>query len=522
MTDPLTAFCIAAGTWGAYRKFIKHRVPEWRERVLDALLGPITEEDLAAAYERAGLTPPGYENVPAIPPAATGTTEKLVPVTSTPPESVAVDVHQWTMKPAGGQTNVYQPPVGYTDYTSEIAVLGADPAARVRKAVQALPDVVKLVDIMQKAGDSKLALPLGVDQTGKSRFLDFGDDTLNVAVYGGSGSGKDTIIMGWFMALTSRNTPDELQFIVLDGKGHWLTPNLRNRAHMVIDPCGGYGEKGTERIERGLDLIDAEAERRSELIFESGCRSREQYVEKTGERLPMIVVLITDGMDAIQGLIEERLISLASKGRALGFKVIVAMSTPTKRDMRWRINLSTVMSGPLQDRSQNAVALGLPTDSIIYPPSFLPNPQRRHGTFVVRLGGEQFVVQAPFTTNDEFDAYAAMMPQRPDNTDELLTDLLGSGETSARAPAAQARTRSKDGAVSEFIDACVEENEGGKVTGGVLYKAYVKYCEDMGYRPVNQTAFGTSAGDLLNKARSGRGVVTYLNIVLVDPNRVEE
>jgi DNA segregation ATPase FtsK/SpoIIIE-like protein len=451
MTDPLTIFVIAASCWGVYRRFIKHRLPN-REEALFLL----------------GFRPDLPDEQP--------------------------------QQPQQPQPRPTPQPVAVT----------GDPAIRVRKAVAELPSMVLLANILPRISPSKLAVPLGIDFQGAIRSLDFGDDTLNVAVYGGSGSGKDTVTMGWFMALTSRNTPEDLQFIVLDGKGHWLTPNLKSRAHMVIDPCGGYGEKGTERIEQGLDLIDAEAERRSDLIFGSGYRSREQYVTKTGNVLPMIVVLITDGMDAIQGLIEQRLISLASKGRALGFKVVVSMSTPTKRDMRWRINLSTVMSGPLQDRSQNAVALGLPTDSIVFPPSFLPDPRRRHGTFVVRLGDEQTIVQAPFVSDEEFDAYVVRMPARREEHTQLLDTLLGS-VTSARA------AEGGSGSPSEFVDTVVVDSPGRSLTGAALYAAYREWCASMQYTPINNTAFGIAAKDLgLTKIRSSKGIVMYSNISLAE------
>lgn len=393
-----------------------------------------------------------------------------------------------------------------------------DAAERVRKAVDRLPSLVRLDDIVIPAGQP-FAVPIGKDHNGRQRFLDFSDDTQNVAVYGTSGSGKDTMMMGWFIALTSRNEPEDVQFVVLDGKGHWITPNLKGLAHMLTDPCGGYGDEGNEIIEEGLTLVDNEAMRRSALIFGNGFRSREQYVTKTGCKLPLIIILITDGMDAIQGLIEHLLISLASKGRALGFKVVVSMSTPTRRDMRWRINLSTVLCGPLIDRSQNPVALGLPADAIVYPPSFLPDPKRRHGTFVARLGSDQAVVQAPFISDEEFDKKVETLPRR-----DVVTAKIALEEPPVEAPIARAMgvPRRQEGSPEDFAAETIIDAPGSKIPGMALYEAYVEWCGDNGRIPVNNTLFGIGIRKLgFEKSRTGKGSIAYLDIALVNTEEKE-
>lgn len=463
LMDPLTLLVTACVIWGVYRKFLKPLVDPY----IAAYLG-----EAPTQITRRGWVVPDLSD--AVPKrwASSQSTIRLAPTVKDSPKRAVI----------------------------------SDAEARVREALEALPSLVRFED-MKVPYRQPLSVPLGVAAFEGSKLLDFGDETLNVAVYGTSGSGKDTLIMGWFITLALRNSPDDVQFLVLDGKGHWLTPNLKGLAHMYTDPCGGYGERGNEIIEEGLELIDAEAGRRSELIFGGGYRSREQYIAGTGEKLPMIVILITDGMDSIQGLIEAMLISLASKGRALGFKVVVSMSTPTKRDMRWRINLSTVLSGPLVDRSQNAVALGLPTDYITYPPSLLPDPRKRHGTFVARIGSGQYLIQAPYITDQEFDEIVDTLPRRAHPAPEVP-------EAFARALAGKSSKR--QGSPSEFIEECIAKAPGRKVPGGVLYEAYTEWCARAEKQPLNQTAFGTAAGRILSKSRSGRGVVMYEDVELIE------
>lgn len=461
--DPLSILVMTCVLWGVYRKFLKR----WVDSYANAIWGD-------GSFE---VTKRGW----------------VVPYTPLPPK-------KW-VSPKPRNVAPSSSPQSSSSTLTKQTVQG-DAEGRVRKALEDLPRLVRFEDI-RVPSNLPLSVPLGIAAYEGHKFLDFGDDTLNVAVYGTSGSGKDTLIMGWFVTLALRNSPEEVQFLVLDGKGHWLTPNLKGLAHMYTDPCGGYGDKGNEIIEEGLALIDAEASRRSELIFGGGYRSREQYVKGTGERLPMIVILITDGMDAIQGLIEATLISLASKGRALGFKVVVSMSTPTKRDMRWRINLSTVLSGPLVDRSQNAVALGLPTEYIVYPPSLLPDPRSRHGTFVARIGSGQTIIQAPFISDEDFDRVVSTLPRRRDDLERLPF-----------ARGVSQRLSRRQGDPGEFVDSVVISSPGARVSGGDLYEAYLRWCELAEMQPLNQTAFGIAMGKRVRKSRTGRGIVMYEDIEL--------
>lgn len=304
-------------------------------------------------------------------------------------------------------------------------------ATVMRRAVKALPTQVRIADV-RPFPKSSTSLPLGIDSLGKPQYIDLLHNTLHVGLYGSSGCGKDTLLRLWFIVLTKRNSPDALQFAVLDGKGDWLTPNLRQLAHMWIQPAGGFGATGKAAILDAIKHIEQEAERRQQLIVNSGYRNREAYNAATGERLPLLIVMITDGMDNVQGEVETMLTSLVSKARALGIRVIVSMQTPTKRDTRWRSNLSTVLAGPLQDRSQDAPAMGMREDSIVYRPSLLPSPQKRQGVFVLRAGSEQDLIQSPYISDEHFDHLCESLPQRTQpveaptrvNDDALLSNLL--------------------------------------------------------------------------------------------------
>ena len=274
----------------------------------------------------------------------------------------------------------------------------------------ALPPSIVTLDSFPPS-DSPTAVPLGMDGADPIR-LDFGGDTLHVGLYGASGAGKDNLLRAWFMTLTRRNTPDALCFAVLDGKGDWLTADLKDLAHMWMPPAGGAGQAGSARMKAGIERIEAEMVRRLDLVNAAGCRTREAYMQRTGQGLPLLVVFITDGVTAVEGALTGLMNDLVSKARAVGIRVVVSMQTPTGQDMRWRLNLSTYISGHLPHPSQDLVALGLKSGELAIRPSQLPTPQQEPGVFIVRQGEMVRKVKAVFVRDEAFDGYVARLARR--------------------------------------------------------------------------------------------------------------
>ena len=278
-------------------------------------------------------------------------------------------------------------------------------------ALTALPTQVALNDL-RPFPESHTAIPIGLDVKGVPRWIDFQAGAYHVGLYAMTRAGKDTLLRTWFLWLCTRNTPDQLQFVFLDGKGDWLTPNLAQLAHMWRPPAGGYGEDGTAAILTAITAIDAEAKQRQQTIFGAGYRTRERYIEATGKAMPLLIVVATDAME-MTAEVERLLASLVSKAAALGMRVVASMQTPTGKDMEWRMNLSTILAGCLFDESQDGPALGLRSaKGIRYRPSQLPPPGVRPGVFVVRSGGDQLLIQAPYVSEETFDKIVATLPTK--------------------------------------------------------------------------------------------------------------
>jgi hypothetical protein len=305
---------------------------------------------------------------------------------------------------------------------------------------------------------SPTAIPLGVDPDGNPVWIDLRTDTYHIGLYGQTGAGKDTLLRAWFIALARRNAPDSVQFAFIDGKGDWLIPQLAELACMFTPPAGGYGKKGDAAILAAVKIIDTEAERRQELIRAAGCTSRDAYVAKTGQPMPLLVVCATDVMTSVAGDVEGLLINLVSKARSLGIRVIVSMQTPTKQDTRWRGNLSTVLAGALQSGSQDEPAMGISPSALRYRPSQLPPPSQRPGVFVCRTAGAQLLVQAPYLSDAAFDQHVAALPvvrrsvPQPPADDDLLASLLAGNELPAHGSEKPARYEPFTACTSEVTE----------------------------------------------------------------------
>lgn len=276
-----------------------------------------------------------------------------------------------------------------------------------------LPAIVPYDSVLANMPESKTAFAFGVSATGETIYGDLQGDNLHIGVWGNTGGGKDSFLRNVFYTLTKKNTPDELIFAFIDAKGDWLVPSLEDRAHMFINPAGGVGEAGIENLKNGIKAITSEMGRRFKLVQSHNCRTREAYIEKTGEKLPLLVVVFTDITKAIENEVDLLLTDLVAKGRAAGIRVIVSTQTPGNMSMSWRSNISTNMSFHQSDSSQDAVCLGSrQTSNLPIKPSDIPSSKAARGVFVMRSANGIDLVRGTFIDEAQFDQYVEHLPKR--------------------------------------------------------------------------------------------------------------
>lgn len=277
------------------------------------------------------------------------------------------------------------------------------------------------------------SIPVGYDLATKQiMWMDLAKDFVHGLVAGMTGTGKDALLRLWYVYLTSYNSPQDIQFVILDGKNEWMLPALAQSPYMFIAPAGGVdlvqNEKGkwilgsTARMAESLTHVFNEVQRRQELFYNAGATNLKSYELKTGNKLARLVIIATDVGEDFSGDLETLVRILTMKARSFGINLIISMQTSSKQDTGWRSNLSLTMSGYQALQSADQPIMGINATNILYRPSQLPNPEEydiAKGLFSVRKGSYQTIVKTPHLPEDVFEQYIHKAIKQP-SADELL------------------------------------------------------------------------------------------------------
>jgi S-DNA-T family DNA segregation ATPase FtsK/SpoIIIE len=189
-----------------------------------------------------------------------------------------------------------------------------------------LPAVVPLdtVDAPAPPGTSELAAPIGrLDQPDTQAqppgWLDLGRDG-HVLIYGTGGAGKTQALRTLAVSLANRLSPADLHLYGLDFAGGGLRPLA------ALPHTGGVVTADErERVDRLLAMLDATIAQRRARFSGTGAASLLEYRDRTGDRLPYVVVLF-DGYGAFhqaylnvdRGEQVDTVARLVADGRSVG------------------------------------------------------------------------------------------------------------------------------------------------------------------------------------------------------------
>lgn len=141
-------------------------------------------------------------------------------------------------------------------------------------------------------------------------------------VFGSAGFGKSNVLQTLVLNLAKMNSPERLNFNLFDFGTNGLLPlaQLPHVADIVtLDE--------TDKLMKYLRLILAGLENRKALFKENGVTSLEQYQEKSGQQLP-IIINVLDGYDPVredekQDPIELVINQVLREGASLGMYMIM-------------------------------------------------------------------------------------------------------------------------------------------------------------------------------------------------------
>jgi S-DNA-T family DNA segregation ATPase FtsK/SpoIIIE len=223
--------------------------------------------------------------------------------------------------------------LAYALATTEIRILAPIPGKQAVgvEVPNVVPNLVTLGDIFDDApaGASPLSAWLGKDISGASVSADLARMP-HILIAGTTGSGKSGCINTMLCSILMRATPDQVRMILIDPKRvelglyesipHLLTPVVSSpkRAAAVLANV-------TEEMERRYERMSLQRARNLPELNRS--------LEKRGEpRVPYLLVVIDELADLMMISpqdVEDAVIRLAQKSRAVGIHLVLATQRPS-------------------------------------------------------------------------------------------------------------------------------------------------------------------------------------------------
>lgn len=191
------------------------------------------------------------------------------------------------------------------------------------------PDIVRFTELDPDCSKFTLPLTLGVTPDGTTMCADLAAMP-HLLVAGTTGSGKSVALHTMILSLIGTYDADELAFVMIDPKQVELS-YYTDLPHMMFEAATDLDTA----IER-LNWLVEEMEARFTVLSDIGVRDIAAYNQRVNadDRLPYIVTVIDELADLMlsgKKLIEDPLVRLAQKARAVGIHMIVATQRPSSK-----------------------------------------------------------------------------------------------------------------------------------------------------------------------------------------------
>ena len=268
---------------------------------------------------------------------------------------------------------------------------------------------------------SKLAIALGKGAGGEVVAADL-TRMPHLLIAGATGSGKTVCLNSTICCLLVHNSPDDVQFIMVDPKRVELVvfngiPHLA--APVVVD---------SDKAIKALRWLNQEMNNRYRMFAQAGVRNIEGYNKERspGDSLPYLVLIIDELADLMMAAfdeVEHALCRLAQLARATGIHLIVATQRPSvdvvtgliKSNFPTRISFavtSQVDSRTILDAVGAEKLLG--RGDMLYMPTEASRPKRLQGSLVSDTEVERLVYfwgnQRQLPTFINFDEVTELAP----------------------------------------------------------------------------------------------------------------
>ncbi len=252
-----------------------------------------------------------------------------------------------------------------------------------------LRSVIESTAFQKTYAKSKLALALGKGAGGETVAGDL-SKMPHLLIAGATGSGKTACLNSIICCLLIHNTPDDVQFIMIDPKRVELV-NFNSLPHLIAPVV-----VDTDKAILALRWLNQEMDNRYQKFAQAGARNIDSYNKNRhpSDTMPYIVLIIDELADLMMAAfdeVEHTLCRLAQLARATGIHLIVATQRPSvdvvtgliKANFPTRISFaltSQVDSRTILDSAGAEKLLG--RGDMLYMPTDASKPKRLQGTFV--------------------------------------------------------------------------------------------------------------------------------------------
>lgn len=291
-----------------------------------------------------------------------------------------------------GKVRNLQQDIAYALAATEVRILAPIPgkSAVGVEVPNTRPATVTLGDIFQEypdANDWALPVGLGKDISGRSVFFDLAEMP-HLLVAGTTGSGKSVMLNSLLSSLLLTTDPRRVKMVLVDPKRVELAP-FGHIPHLITPVV-----TDVKKASNALSWAVAEMERRYEVLENMGVRSLEGYNDLSETPMPYVVVVIdelADLMMAAAAKVEDAVIRLAQKARAVGIHLVVATQRPSVDVITGMIkaNIPSRVAFAVSSQIDSRVILDTPgaeallgMGDMLYKPVSASRPSRVQGAFI--------------------------------------------------------------------------------------------------------------------------------------------
>jgi S-DNA-T family DNA segregation ATPase FtsK/SpoIIIE len=333
-----------------------------------------------------------------------------------------------------GKVRNLQQDIAYALAATEVRILAPIPgkSAVGVEVPNTKPAIVTLGDVFHEypdANDWSLPVGLGKDISGRAVFFDLAEMP-HLLVAGTTGAGKSVMLNGLLISLLLTTDPRQVKMILVDPKRvelsqfaripHLITP-------VVTDP---------KKAANALTWAVSEMERRYEVLEKMGVRSIEGYNDRSEKAMPYVVVVIDELADLMMtaaAKVEDAVIRLAQKARAVGIHLVVATQRPSVDVITGMIkaNVPSRIAFAVSSQIDSRVILDAPgaeallgQGDMLFKPVSALRPSRVQGAYISEAEVDRVVSACAAGAQARYIEEVTEAKQRKEETAEPEDDLI--------------------------------------------------------------------------------------------------